>query len=577
MGARRLVPLLAAIALGFALGWLVREGTQSPAVGGVGEGPAPVAPTLLPEDRTLSRPDPAASLVAAGTRSVAGGPAPAPTTAAGATSASEAAAPALPVIELTVVAGPGTPPDWKGTAYLVAAGATGAQRPEELPHAEVTLHRPVRLLAPAAGLYDVGIVNEGMQLLETDVPATPEGTRIRRVLPPMAPVRFRLGTDVPPDEPDKSILARVRLQRADEPTEWTALPGRGEQGRGPWVTARGSAGSTFETPPILVREAFTLGLDVLELWGGNVQLSAQWELTAEPRTVHGGDLVTLSIVPLGTLKLVMTAAPPLVNFPRRLLIEFKRADGEYTFERGLGDLEEDDGPRRERALPLGAGSWTVTWSGPNVAPGRLEGVEVRSGAATQVAIELRYLQGGVPGEKADDQPVPIPPSVPITVDPPLGEQQKWHVYARGVEPGRFRDGGRGNPSEASGDLRGRVAVIAIGEDRVSEEEVVPATGTWRPRLVRPGFVMCASTRLDSPAQGFVTIRRPDGFPLPVKASIGSPELTAMLEARFAPGAILGPFAPGPLELELFAARRSLGVVRLSITAGAIVPLAIPGR
>ncbi len=543
MRARRLVPLLASLAIGFALGWLVREGTRSPPTDAVRYGAAPSAPTLLPEDRPPSRPDPSASLGAAGMRSVGSEPPPAPVNAEGAASQADAAGSALPFIELTVVAGPGTPPDWKATAYLVAAGAKGARKPEELPHAEVSVDRPVRLVAPAVDLYDLGIVNVGMQLLETDVRATAEGTRVRVTLPAMAPVRFRLSNAIPPDEPNVDVTGFVHLQREGESSGWNDLPGRGQIRRGgPMVMVEGGAGTEFETPAILAGEPFTLDPAMRETHReGQSTLftfSARWELTAEPRVVRGGDVVTLTVVPLGTLKLALTGDPSTwTKFPARPSVGFHRdSDGAYH---GMSDRLDGrdaavawlaEGIRR----PLGPGRWTVTWEGPGWAPGRLEGV--------------------------------------------LAEKQAWSVYARRDDTWPFTQRGTGpTPPEVSADLRGRRAVLVVGEDRVSATEEVPAAGPWRPRLLRAGFVMCALRTLD-PSLGVVTATRTDGLPVALyRERRYVREFRPELEATLAPGLILGPFAPGPLELEVFAARKSLGVVKLTIEAGVVVPLSIPGR
>lgn len=499
----------------------------------------------------------------------------------------------LPVVEVLVRGAGGVPDDWKGTAYALPAGASGADAELGVAHVVVAAGVPARLRVPAVGRYDVGVTWPGAFVLVEGVRVDGGApTRVDVALPPCAPI-----TVIAEGEPGAADGAASGLRgglrfvpRGDGPAR--SFPGRGER---PWDVVEATLDSVpgrATSPPLPTNASYDVEGDVYHLiemdFGGSkatMMMGAGDErFVPTPATVRGGGEVRLVREALGAWDLTFRLEP--TPWPAARL----RARLRFTLPGRRGARDEDlDVDLAGGGLPASQQRCTpglarVSWSGPGLVPGEAAATVGGPGSTVETTIVLRHDpsagdEGGLPLDLAR---VPAGAGSLLAV--------AWGgagFLAEGGDP-RASDGGpevRQETPKPPRDLLGpgwrrAAGVWLVAGDFVSRPGPPPSAGDWRPEVERGGYIAVVPDPNPESGLGALAVRRADGLPLlSVGGSrpSGRPEPnpnegaapTAAFTVGVRPGTMLGPFPPGEVVLEARLGAVPLPPTTLVVRAGRV--------
>ncbi|MFO0934328.1 MAG: hypothetical protein U1E39_16700 [Planctomycetota bacterium] len=499
----------------------------------------------------------------------------------------------LPVVEVVVRGAAGVPDDWKGTAYALPAGASGADAELGVAHVAVTVGAPARLRVPAVGRYDVGVTWPGAFVLVEEVRV--EGgspVRVDVALPPCAPVTvIAEGEPGQADGAASGVRGGLRfVPRGDGPAR--SFPGRGER---PWDVVEASLESVpgrATSPPLPTNASYDVEGDVYRLlemdFGGSkatMMMNAGDErFVPTPATVRGGGEVRLVREGLGAWNLVVRLEPTPWPAPRlRARLRFTLPGGRGARDEDLDvDLAGGGVPgSQQRCAP---GVARVAWSGPGIVPGEATATVGGPGSTVETTVLLRHDPSA-----GDEAGLPLDLTrVPAGAGPLLAVAWGGAGFlAEGGDP-RASDGGpevRQETPKPPRDLLGpgwrrATGVWLVAGDLVSRPGPPPSGGDWRPDVERGGYVAVVPDPNPESGLGTLAVRRADGLPLlsvggmrPSGRPVPNPNEGAAPTAAFtvgvAPGTMLGPFPPGEVVLEARLGAVPLPPTTLVVRAGRV--------
>jgi hypothetical protein len=477
------------------------------------------------------------------------------------------------VLEVTVVAGEGTPKDWGAIAYVLPAGAHGVAAIESVPHDDVAPGRPARIPVLVPGTYDVIVRSTHAALVQRDVHVGRDDASATFVLPPMAPIRFRVAGEMPPLAPHQQYLASVALEsNLEKGLPW---PGRSDSLRVQTATVLALDGTDDASPPVpttatyAIRPSIMVEEDVEPTDPSGSHETAEWEmrdveLVPSAATAHGGDEVVLTTRASGRVVLTIRGDPSSwAPFPVTVRLGAQRR-GDDRWEVEPVPLDSLEAARRwvrtGTTLALPVGTWSIEWGNDAIEPGKIEDVEVRSGATTERTIAVRARR----------------PAADATSRLELDLSDVAWKGGAGLlvwKSGRRESFSAAHASLPVRDPSGDEAFVALGRDYASRPARPASEGRWRPRLEPAGAIVVVLDRVPERSFGRVTVRRADGFPVGIERSVGADDFEP--EVEVAPGTILGPFPPGTVRLEVLVGGQRLREVEATVRAGGIESLRVP--
>lgn len=488
---------------------------------------------------------------------------------------------------------------YPGRLYALEAGAPGVDDLDLVPEVAVYGEPQARLLVPFAGTYDIGFVPfehawavlaSGIERGASGPDADPSPIVLRRP-PGVLPIALRLADAAWPDPALESTLFAGDDNRPGR----RRLPGRGE-GRTFTVKLtgwRGEPRSFCELPP-----------------GEPAQVGARlhWvDVTREGERVPYAPVLAPRFLVTGRELVVRLARPGAVRLrvadrtrpgpalgPRRVELTLRgpddlpRARPVRTEPGGVVDVVFQD---------LVPGPHRLTWWGPKVATGSAEFV-VREAATAQVDVEAtdrvepealpgtpeggaRHLRARVRGLPRDqDVAFGVHGADPGRPGEIVGGDEEAFARSLPAEPGEDA------PHEGDIDVRlftadpdGPFEALAYAvPTAVGDRGLAAGPFTWTPGIVATvvlvpgGFVRVTWDGLGDDAAAPLRLVHARGVPLPVH---GDDQVVFRAAVRVDARPRIGPLVPGEQALDLYAGRRFVRRIPVTVVAGETVRISVP--